>query len=101
MALTATEVKWLQHLLRDFHMSFPSLSVMLCDNQSSIFLVVNLVSHKRSKHVDLDYHFVIELVASGELKIRFIPTYLQIADILNKSLSQPVFFFFTFQASHL
>jgi hypothetical protein len=59
----------------EIFMSFPSLSVMLCDNQSSIFLVVNLVSHKRSKHVDLDYHFVIELVASGELKIRFIPTY--------------------------
>jgi hypothetical protein len=74
-------------------MSFPSPSVMLCDNQSSIFLVVNLVSHKHSKHIDLDYHFVIELVAIRELKIRYVPTYLQIADILTKSLDQPAFIF--------
>jgi hypothetical protein len=74
-------------------MSFPSPSVMLCDNQSSIFLVVNLISHKRSKHIDLDYHFVIELVGIRELKIRYVPTYLQIADILTKSLDQPAFIF--------
>ena len=54
LALTTAEVKWLWHLLRDLHVSSSSPPVILCDNQSSIFLAVNPVSHKRSKHIDLD-----------------------------------------------
>uniref|UniRef100_A0A2N9G1B4 Uncharacterized protein n=1 Tax=Fagus sylvatica TaxID=28930 RepID=A0A2N9G1B4_FAGSY len=101
LALTAAEVKWLRHLLRDLHVSPSSPPVILCDNQSSIFLAVNPVSHKRSKHIDLDYHFVRELVASEELKIRYVPTHLQIADMFTKSLGRPAFIFVLFQASHL
>jgi hypothetical protein len=56
----------------------PSLPpVILCDNQSSIFLAVNPDSHKRSKHIDLDYHFVRE----SELRVRYVPTPLQLADM--------------------
>jgi hypothetical protein len=101
LAHTATEVKWLRHLIQDLHVSSPSPPVLLCDNQSSIFLAVNPVSHKRSKHIDLDYHFVRELVTSGVLTIRYVPTHLQIADIFTKSLGHPAFIFFPFQASHL
>ncbi|XP_042984742.1 uncharacterized mitochondrial protein AtMg00810-like [Carya illinoinensis] len=91
LALTAAEVKWLRHLLRDLHVSPPSPPVLLCDNQSSIFLAVNPVSHKRSKHIDLDYHC--EFVTSGELKILYVPTHLQIADMFTKSLGRPAFIF--------
>jgi hypothetical protein len=94
LAFTTAEVKWLRHLLRDLHVSSSSPPVILCDNQSSIFLAVNPVSHKRSKHIDLDYHFVREPVASRELKIRYVPTHLQIADMFTKSLGQPAFIFF-------
>jgi len=94
LAYTATEVKWLRHLLQDLHVSSPSPPVLLCDNQSSIFLAVNPVSHKRSKHIDLDYHFVRELVTSRVLTIRYVPTHLQIAEIFTKSLSHLAFIFF-------
>jgi len=94
LAHTATEDKWLRHLLQDLHVSSPSPLVLLCDNQSSIFLVVNPVSHKRSKHIDLDYHFMRELVTSGVLTIHYVPTHLQIADIFTKSLDHPAFIFF-------
>ncbi|XP_022877089.1 uncharacterized protein LOC111395341 [Olea europaea var. sylvestris] len=46
LALTASEVKWLQHLLRDLRVSHSSPPAILCDNQSSIFLAVNPVSSR-------------------------------------------------------
>jgi len=45
------------------------------------------------KHIDFDYYFVRELVASKELKIRYVLTHLQIVDILAKSLGRSTFIF--------
>ncbi|KAF5448208.1 hypothetical protein F2P56_028764 [Juglans regia] len=91
---TAAEVKWLGHLLRDLKVISSSSPLLFCDNQSSIFLVANPVSHSRSKHIELNYHFVRELVASGQLRLQYVPTNLQLADIFTKSLSRPAFIFF-------
>lgn len=71
----------------------PSRHVLLCDNKSDIFLSQNPVAHKRAKHIDLDYHFVRELVSSGKLAARFVPSHLQLADIFTKSLPRPAFEF--------
>lgn len=79
LALTVIEVKWLSHLLCDLHVFSVSSPILLCNNQSSIFLAINPISHKHSKDIDLDYNFVRELVASGELQICFVPTNLQVA----------------------
>ncbi|GKF30561.1 uncharacterized mitochondrial protein-like protein, partial [Tanacetum coccineum] len=64
MANTATEIVWITHLLQEMHALPPERPTMLCDNRSALFLTQNLVSHKRVKHIDLDYHFVRQLVAS-------------------------------------
>src|SRR5205809_5698058 len=47
LASTAAEVKWLCHLLRDLKVNVPSTPLLLCDNQSAIFLAANPVSHNR------------------------------------------------------
>jgi hypothetical protein len=83
----------MRHLFRDLHVPSPSPLVMLCNNQSSIFLLVNPVSYMHYKHIDFDYYFVRELVASKELKIRYVLTHLQIVDILTKSLGRSTFIF--------
>ena len=54
----------------------------------------NPVSHNRSKHIALDYHFVREKVAAGHLRVQFVPSAFQIADLFTKSLSRPQFLFF-------
>ncbi|GJZ67929.1 uncharacterized mitochondrial protein-like protein [Tanacetum coccineum] len=94
MANTATEIVWITHLLQEMHALPPERPTMLCDNRSALFLTQNLVSHKRVKHIDLDYHFVRQLVASGKLHTRFVPSKLQVADIFTKSLPRPQFEFF-------
>ncbi|GJU56982.1 retrovirus-related pol polyprotein from transposon RE1 [Tanacetum coccineum] len=94
MANTAAEIIWITHLLRELHALPPDRPTLLCDNKSALFMSQNPVSHKRAKHIDLDYHFVRELVASGKLYTKFIPTKLQVADIFTKSLPRPQFEYF-------
>lgn len=91
MANTAAEIIWLTHLLRELHALPSGRPTLLCDNQSALFLTQNPVAHKRAKHIDLDYHFVRELVASGKLITMFVPTKLQVADIFTKSLPRQQF----------
>lgn len=67
LANTALEVIWVTHLLRELHVAPSALPLLLCDNKSAIFLSQNLVAHKRAKHIDIDYHFVQELVLAGHL----------------------------------
>ncbi|XP_023760545.1 uncharacterized mitochondrial protein AtMg00810-like [Lactuca sativa] len=91
MANTTAEIIWITHLLQELHALPTDHPTLLCDNQSALFLTQNLVAHKRAKHIDLDYHFVRELVASGKLVTMFVPTKLQFADIFTKSLPRPQF----------
>lgn len=94
MAKAAAEIVWLTHLLRELYALPSSRPTLLCDNQSALFLSQNPVSHKRANHIDLDYHFIRELVASGKLHTNFVPTKLQVADIFTKSLPRHQFEFF-------
>ncbi|KAI3785937.1 hypothetical protein L1987_45063 [Smallanthus sonchifolius] len=91
MANTAAELVWITHLLRELHALPPDRPTLLCDNKSALFMTQNPVSHKRAKHIDLDYHFIRELVNSGKLYTKFVSTNLQVADIFTKSLPRAQF----------
>jgi hypothetical protein len=86
LALTAAEVTWLTHLLKDLRISSSSPATILCDNRNAIFMSANPVSHARSKHIALDYHFVREQVAAGVVRVQFVTSQFQIADLFKKSL---------------
>ncbi|RVW65072.1 Retrovirus-related Pol polyprotein from transposon RE1 [Vitis vinifera] len=94
LALTAAEVLWLTHLLRDLRVTLTHRPLLLCDNKSAIFLSSNLVSHKRAKHIDLDYHFLRELIVAGTLSLQHIPSHLQLVDVFTKSVSRDLYVFF-------
>ena len=94
LATTAVELLWLTHLLHDLKVSISPKPILLCDNKSVIFLSSNPVSHKRAKHVELDYHFLQELVVAGKLRTQYVPSHLQVVDLFTKSVSRPLFDFF-------
>ncbi|CAM8882756.1 unnamed protein product [Rhodiola kirilowii] len=94
LATTAAEVLWIMHLLRDLKVPIPQMPLLLCDNKSAIFLSSNPVSHKRAKHVELDYHFLRELVIAGRIRTQHVPSHLQVADIFTKSIPRHSFEFF-------
>ncbi|CAL5322875.1 unnamed protein product [Camellia sinensis] len=95
LAHTAAEVTWLQMLLTEFAISLPSPPIIWCDNQSALSLAANPVFHSRSKHIEVDCHFVREKVAAHQLVLRYIPTLDQLADVFTKPLSTSRFQFLT------
>lgn len=61
------------------------------DNQSAIRLAGNPEYHKKTKHIDVRYHFVREVYERGDIDIRYVETKLQLADILTKPLAKQQF----------
>ena len=62
-----------------------------CDNLGATYLTANPMFHARTKHIEIDFHFVKEQVARKALKVRFISSKDQLADIFNKALSSSLF----------
>lgn len=58
LAHAAAEVSWIQSLLKEINMLTNSPPVLWCDNTSTLSLAANPVLHARSKHVEIDLHFV-------------------------------------------
>ncbi|EXC01672.1 Luminal-binding protein 2 [Morus notabilis] len=93
MASTTVELTWLTFLLRDIGISLRKPPQLFCDNLSALYMSVNPLFHARTKHIEIDYHFVREKVAMGTLVTRYVPSSLQPADIFTKPLSKATFTF--------
>jgi hypothetical protein len=57
-----------------------------CDNQGALAIAENPVNYQRSKHIDIRYHFVRHAIQDKKVTVTYIPTKMQIADILTKAL---------------
>ena len=88
LAHTTAEITWLTTLLRELGIPLTKTPLLLCDNLSALHLTCNPVHHSRSKHIDIDYHFVREKVALGLIQTRHVPSNLQLADLFTKPLSR-------------
>ncbi|KAF5459013.1 hypothetical protein F2P56_023004 [Juglans regia] len=63
MAQTIAELTWISFLLRDLSITLHAPPMLLCDNLNALYMTVNSVFHARSKHIEIDYHYVRERVA--------------------------------------
>ena len=87
-ATTARELVWLRKLLSEIERPCALPTVLYVDNQGAIKLARNAEFHKRTKHIDVKYHFLREKQESEELSVQFISTDLQKADMFTKALSR-------------
>jgi hypothetical protein len=94
IANTVSKCSWLRHLLVDLLCKVPMATVAFCDNISSIYMSRNPVHHRRTKHIELDIHFVREKVTIGELHATHVPSARQLADVFTKGLPSALFFDF-------
>ena len=90
-AAAIQEVLWLRGLMEELGLHTQTGSTVYGDNQSAIAVSENGVKGERTKHVDVKYHFVTETVERGDVKLRWVPTTQQQADIFTKALAAPVF----------
>ena len=88
---SAKELIWIRHILNDLQHPESQPSLIRSDNQSAISLLRNPVFHKRTKHIDVRYHFARDLLTSQIIDIDYVNTTDQIADLLTKGLASPQF----------
>ncbi|KAJ0601440.1 putative RNA-directed DNA polymerase [Helianthus annuus] len=86
-AMAAQEISWLRLLLKELKQEIEEKVVLHCDNLSSIHLAENPMFHARSKHIEVQYHFIREKVINGEVDLKYVDTNQQLADIFTKSLA--------------
>nr|GEY00020.1 ribonuclease H-like domain-containing protein [Tanacetum cinerariifolium] len=91
VANAVAETCWLRNLLRDLHTPLSFATLVYCDNVSAVYLSSNQVQHKCTKHIEIDIHFVCDLVAAGQVRVLHVPSHYQFADIFTKGLPSALF----------
>lgn len=93
MAQGVCEIIWLKRILEELQLPITLPMKLYCDNKAAISISQNPVQHDRTKHVEIDRHFIKEKVDAGLICMPFVPTSQQVADILTKGLFRPNFEF--------
>lgn len=93
MALASCEITWLSALLKDMGLHNLPPTLLHCDNQAAIAIAANPVLHERTKHVEVDCHFIRDKINSGTIITKHVPTHAQVADILTKALSSKQYYY--------
>jgi hypothetical protein len=93
MAITevAKEIMWMRILLNELNVQVETPTIIYVDNQSAIRISDNVSSHSRTKHIDIKHYYINDLVEQGEIKLQWISTEDQLADIFTKTLKTSTF----------
>lgn len=88
MRRVTAELAWLSRLLTEFDVPNVTPIPLKCDSMPAIYIARNPIYHERTKHVELDCHFVREKLLEGLISLHHVPTQHQIADLFTKSLAE-------------
>eukprot|EP00253_Pinus_taeda_P009188 PITA_09188 len=91
--VAACQADWMRRMLRSLCQEQTKGTVIFCDNSSAIALSKNSVFHKRTKHIDIKFHYIRELVNNGYIVLKHCRTQEKVADILTKPLQHKSFEF--------
>ncbi|KAL8148384.1 hypothetical protein AgCh_005672 [Apium graveolens] len=81
------EAIWLRNLMTELGIQQESKFVVFCDNQSALHLIKNQAYHGRTKHIDVKYHFIREVVSERNILVKKVSTHDNPADMLTKPVS--------------
>lgn len=91
MAMGICELLWLKIVLQDLKIQWESPMRLYCDNKSAISIAHNPVQQDRTKHIEVDRHFIKEKLDNGLICTPFVSIGGQLANVLTKGLSNKVF----------
>jgi hypothetical protein len=91
VANVVSESCWIRNLMLELHCPITIATLVYYDNVSAVYLSGNPVQHQRTKHIEMDIHFVREKVARGKVRVLHVPSRYQIADIFTKGLPLQLF----------
>nr|GEV74656.1 ribonuclease H-like domain-containing protein [Tanacetum cinerariifolium] len=84
VANVVAETAWLRNLLRELHSPLSTATLVYCDNVSAVYMSANHVQHQRTKHIEIDIHFVRDMVTAGQVRVLHTPSRFQYVDIFTK-----------------
>ena len=91
MSVATQEAIWLRHLLNEIGYAQDGPSLISSDNQSAISLAKNPVFHQRTKHVEIQAHFIREKVLDDIIHLEYCPSTVNSADLFTKPLPEAQF----------
>ncbi|GJU37558.1 ribonuclease H-like domain-containing protein [Tanacetum coccineum] len=74
VANVVAETAWIRNLLRELHSSLLTATLVYCDNVSAVYMSANPVQHQRTKHIEIDIHFVRDMVKAGHVRVLHVPS---------------------------
>eukprot|EP00253_Pinus_taeda_P013522 PITA_13522 len=91
VASCCTQLLWMMKTLQDFQITCTPPISILCDNTSAINISKNPFMHSKTKHIPIKYHFLREQVLEQKVKLEYVPSKEQVADIFTKPLPRETF----------
>ncbi|GKC61391.1 ribonuclease H-like domain-containing protein [Tanacetum coccineum] len=91
VANVVAETAWIRNLLRELHSPHSTTTLVYCDNVSVVYMSVNPIQHQRMKHIEIDIHFIRDMVTAGHVRVLHVPSRFQYADIFTKGLPTTLF----------
>ena len=88
MASVVAEVVWITKLFKELGADVVTLAIIYSDSKLAIQIAANPVLHERTKHIELDCHFIREKIQNGLIQTEYMHTKEQEADILTKGLNK-------------
>ncbi|GJW98193.1 retrovirus-related pol polyprotein from transposon TNT 1-94 [Tanacetum coccineum] len=89
---SCAQVMWMRTQLKDYGFNYNKIP-LYCDSQSAIAISCNPVQHSRTKHIHTRYHFIKEQVENGIIKLYFVRSEYQLADMFTKALPEEKFWY--------
>ena len=82
------EIQFVMNLLKEMGVAVDTPVIVNEDNAGALFLAKNHSLGQRTKHIDIKYHYVRDLVENGFIEIKYVQTNWNLADIMTKSLGE-------------
>ncbi|GJZ22272.1 ribonuclease H-like domain-containing protein [Tanacetum coccineum] len=91
VANVVAETAWVRNLLCELHSPLMTVTLVYYDNVSAVYMSANPIQHQRTKHIEIDIHFVRDMVTAGQVRVLHVPSRFHYTDIFTKGLPSTLF----------